>query len=76
MSQIPSSSTALSLISLNHIQLPVEMWCMIFRFLDPVSLIKASRAHPFWDSVIRGDSILMERIRQYLEMLSRVRQEQ
>ncbi|KAJ8946401.1 hypothetical protein NQ318_011809 [Aromia moschata] len=46
--------------------LPVELCCIILRYLDPRSLLASVRAHKSWTAMCRGDPVLRQRLRSAL----------
>nr|XP_023025997.1 uncharacterized protein LOC111514004 [Leptinotarsa decemlineata] len=50
------------------VPLPTEIWALIFRMLDPCSLVASIRANPQWMDICVGDSILRQKIREGLEL--------
>ena len=39
-------------------KLPVELWCLILKMLEPTSLVATVRSSTYLESVVLGDSIL------------------
>nr|XP_023028221.1 uncharacterized protein LOC111516279 [Leptinotarsa decemlineata] len=50
------------------VPLPTEIWVIIFRMLDPCSLVAATRANSQWMNICFGDSVLRRKIREGMEL--------
>lgn len=55
--------------------LPVEMVALIFRYLDPASLMKAAKVCSRWMDICRGDPVLRRRLRMQLKEEEKMRRE-
>ncbi|KAF7267004.1 hypothetical protein GWI33_019710 [Rhynchophorus ferrugineus] len=51
-------------------QLPIELWCYILRMLDLDTLLAIWRSSSYIDYIIRGDSILRQKIEEALKQES------
>ncbi|KAF7267005.1 hypothetical protein GWI33_019711 [Rhynchophorus ferrugineus] len=51
-------------------QLPMELWCYILRMLDLDTLLAIWRSSSYIDYIIRGDSILRQKIEEALKQES------
>ncbi|RZC38658.1 uncharacterized protein BDFB_002379 [Asbolus verrucosus] len=76
MYQVLPFVAAINLALPDCINIPVEIWSMIFRLLDPVSLLTATRTYSLWNDIILGDPVLKEKIHQHLEMERSKRQQE
>lgn len=56
-------------------QLPVEVWCIILRLLDPASLLVTIRAVSFFNSIVQGDPVLRKSLRDAIDQENRKRLE-
>lgn len=56
-------------------QLPVEVWCIILRLLDPASLLVTIRAVGFFNSIVQGDPVLRKSLRDAIDQENRKRLE-
>ncbi len=54
-----------NLFSLRH--LPVEMFAMVLRCLDPVTLVSCCLVNSEWANVCGGDRVLQESVRQQVK---------
>ncbi|CAH1371832.1 unnamed protein product [Tenebrio molitor] len=66
MFQIRPFLSAASFVLPNCPNLPVELWAMILRFLDPASLLTIVKASPYWSSISKGDPVLSATVRRQL----------
>ena len=47
--------------------LPVELWCLILRMLDPTSLVAAVRSSGYLQSVVQGDFTLRKKFQDGIQ---------
>ncbi|KAJ3628864.1 hypothetical protein MTP99_013302 [Tenebrio molitor] len=57
-----------NLVLPNGNSLPVELWALILRFLDPASLLIAARSNTHWSSICKGDPVLRTKVRRQLAL--------
>ncbi|KAJ3656177.1 hypothetical protein Zmor_015273 [Zophobas morio] len=48
--------------------LPVEIWVIILRCLDPRSLLTAARSFELWERITRGDRVLRKTLKKQLQL--------
>ncbi|KAJ3656175.1 hypothetical protein Zmor_015271 [Zophobas morio] len=56
--------------------LPVEIWVIILRCLDPRSLVTATRSVDRWERITRGDPVLSKTLKKQLLLEKRTRREE
>ncbi|KAJ3656178.1 hypothetical protein Zmor_015274 [Zophobas morio] len=56
--------------------LPVEIWAIILRCLDPCSLLTAARSIDLWERIIQGDLVLRKTLKKQLLLEQRRRREE
>ncbi|KAH0814138.1 hypothetical protein GEV33_008653 [Tenebrio molitor] len=66
MFQILPFRAGSNLVLPNGNSLPVELWALILRFLDPASLLTAAGTSSYWSSVCKGDPVLKATVRRQM----------
>ncbi|KAJ3662528.1 hypothetical protein Zmor_006873 [Zophobas morio] len=56
--------------------LPVELWAIILRCLDPTSLLTAARSNDLWKQIAQGDPVLRKTIKDQRVLEKRRRREE
>ncbi|KAJ3662526.1 hypothetical protein Zmor_006871 [Zophobas morio] len=56
--------------------LPVELWTIILRCLDPTSLLTAARSNDLWKQIAQGDPVLRKTIKDQRVLEKRRRREE
>ncbi|KAH0821015.1 hypothetical protein GEV33_001776 [Tenebrio molitor] len=76
MYQILPFLSAANLVLPDCSTLPVELWAIILRLLDPASLLTAVQTSSYWKRICQGDPVLRSTIRTQLNIERRRQQEE